>query len=77
MWAPKLHSQASPKTWADECQKTFLPSSVSKSKNSKTESPSNGRSKSHNSPLTLEIHCLSKKDLPISCAILNGVVSQA
>ncbi|KAH3660019.1 hypothetical protein OGAPHI_007224 [Ogataea philodendri] len=49
----------------------------SKSKNSSFESVSNGLSRSQSSPFTLEITCLSLKDLPIPLAISNGLVSQA
>lgn len=61
---------------AEECQKTILPSSFSKSINSNLQEASKGRVKSQSSPSTFEITVRSAKDLAIPNAIERGVVSQ-
>lgn len=77
---PKRRSQASPKTWAELCQNTFLPSGWLKSSSSSLQLPSNGRSRSQSfslSPSSLATTVRLYRELEIPLAISPGVVSHA
>lgn len=77
---PNRRSEASPRMCALECQKTFLPSGSSKSRNSNWQLFSSGRSRSHSVSFSVPlskraITVRSNKLLAIPLAMSAGLVT--